>query len=88
MVNLATTMSSRGSQRCIVRPSSADGGPPCWARSSHGPVVCTVASHLPSPSGTKKLSATRRMLPVGTVIAAGRGPAARCAARAVSPLAR
>jgi hypothetical protein len=61
VVNLATIMSSRGSHRCTARPSSALGGPPCWARSSHGPVVCTVASHLSSPRGTKKLSATRTL---------------------------
>ena len=51
-VNLATIMSSRGAQRCTARPSSAQGGPPCWAAGSHGPVVCGVASQRSPPSGT------------------------------------
>ena len=36
----------------LARPSRALAGPPCWAPASHGPVVCTVARHRPSPSGT------------------------------------
>ena len=89
VVNLATTMSSRGSQRCMARPSSALGGPPCWARSSHGPVVCTVASHRSPPRGTKKLSAaTPRMLPAGTADVAGRGRRPAAPRWPVRPLAR
>ena len=44
-VNRAMIMSPRGSQCWIARPRSALGGPPCWARASHGPVVWDVASH-------------------------------------------
>ena len=44
-------MSGRGWQRRIARPSSALGGPPCWAPGSQGPAVCPVARHSPSPSG-------------------------------------
>ena len=62
-VNRAMTMSSRGSHRSMARPSSALGGPPCWARGSHGPVVCSVARQRPSPSGTKKLPLTRGCYP-------------------------
>ena len=51
-VNRVTIMSSRGAQRWMARPSSALGGPPCWARSSHGPVVCAVARQVPFPAGT------------------------------------
>jgi LexA-binding, inner membrane-associated putative hydrolase len=50
-VNRATIMSSRGADRWTARPRSALGGPPCWARASHGPVVCCVASHVSSPAG-------------------------------------
>ena len=50
-VKRAMIMSSRGSQRWIARPRRALGGPPCWARASHGPVVWRVASHVSSPAG-------------------------------------
>ena len=55
-VSRATTTSSRGAQRSTARPSRALGGPPCWKRASHGPVVCSVARQRSSPSGTKKAS--------------------------------
>ena len=51
-VNRATIMSSRGAQCWMARPSSALGGPPCWARSSQGPVVCAVARQVPFRTGT------------------------------------
>ena len=51
-VKRAMIMSSRGAQRWIARPRSALGGPPCWARASHGPVVWGVASQVSSPAGT------------------------------------
>jgi ribosomal protein S28E/S33 len=51
-VNRVIIMSGRGWQRSIARPSSALGGPPCCALESHGPAVCTVACHTPSPTGT------------------------------------
>ena len=52
-VNRAIIMSWRGEHSCMARPSSALGGPPCWALASHGPVVCTVACHRPSPAGRR-----------------------------------
>ena len=43
--------------RCPSRvASSADGGPACWWRGSHGPAVCSVARKRPSPSATKNAS--------------------------------
>ena len=51
-VNLAIIISSLGWQRSMARPSSALGGPACCAPGSQGPVVCTVACHRSSPSGT------------------------------------
>jgi hypothetical protein len=51
-VNRAIIISSLGWQRSMARPSSALGGPACCARGSQGPVVCTVACHRSSPSGT------------------------------------
>jgi len=48
----AIIISARGSQRCMARPSSALGGPPCWVPASQGLVVCRVARHASSPSGT------------------------------------
>ena len=51
-VNRVIIMSGRGWQRSIARPSNALGGPPCCALESHGPAVCTVACHTPSPTGT------------------------------------
>src|SRR5262245_22581183 len=41
---------------------SAAGGPPCWCRALHGPRVCTVATQA-SPSGRKKVSVMRRIVP-------------------------
>ena len=34
----------------IARPSRAAGGPPCWARSVHGPAVARVETKRSRPS--------------------------------------
>ena len=39
-----TRVPSRGSQRSIARPSSADGGPACWASGSQGPRVSSLGT--------------------------------------------
>ena len=42
-VTRASTMSSRGAVRSSAPVSSAEGGPACWWRGSHGPLVRSVA---------------------------------------------
>ena len=50
-VTRPVTRSSRPLRRSTSRPSRALGGPPCWKRASHGPVVCSVACQRSSPRG-------------------------------------
>jgi hypothetical protein len=44
MVTRPTRMPSRGSQSSIARPSSAEGGPACWAFGSQGPRVSSLGT--------------------------------------------
>jgi hypothetical protein len=50
-VTPAVWRSARSPSRSTARPSSAAGGPACWARGSHGPLVSSVARNRPSPCG-------------------------------------
>jgi hypothetical protein len=41
-VRRAIRSPGRGAHRSIARPSSADGGPPCWVSGLQGPAVAAV----------------------------------------------
>ena len=49
--------------RSASRTTRAAGGPPCWDRGDHGPIVASVGCQVRgSPVGRKKLSLTRGTL--------------------------